>query len=557
VVVAWCVALVAALLWPIAGSGYLLGHDMVFTPDQPLDLASLGLSSAAPRAVPLDALVALAGRIVGGALVGRVAVLLPVIMAGIGTARLLGSRSTAARLAAAGLAIWNPYVVERLDIGQWALLWSYAAIPWIWVAILSTRSRFARVFAMAAASITPTGGLIAVGTAIAAVCSKRARAQAEVMWTIAAAAVLQLPWILPAVLSSASATSDPAGVHLFRARAEHAGGPLLSLLGGGGIWDAEVVPASRSGAPAWIGLAVLVAVVLVGAPRLVTLLGRGPVTGLAALAAVGLGLALVSSVPGGAALVEHLVAHAPGAGLLRDAQKWIAALVIFEALLFGAAIDRLTRPDSVRRTLLVVVACAVPIAVLPDAPSTLRTVFTPVHYPSDWARVADDVRGRGTVAVTPDGSYRTFTWVPGRSVIDPAPRLLPTTVVVDDRLTVGGRTLAGEDLRAAAVQTALAEGGAALSRLGVSWVLVELGPPGAVANLTGLTLVYRGPDIALYRTPSPVARTPGWDASDTTVLIVDLGIAAGLVGLAGWAGWTGAPMIRRRRRPRRSQVSSG
>src|SRR5207302_1902607 len=78
--------LAGVLLWPLTRSGYLLGHDLVFTPCQPLDLPALGLSSAAPRAVPLDALVALAGRFLDGAVIGRLAVVLPLVAAGIGVA---------------------------------------------------------------------------------------------------------------------------------------------------------------------------------------------------------------------------------------------------------------------------------------------------------------------------------------------------------------------------------------------------------------------------------------------------------------------------------------
>ncbi|MDQ2958934.1 MAG: hypothetical protein M3Y42_18495, partial [Actinomycetota bacterium] len=61
------------LLWPQHVGGYGLGHDMVFTPHQPLNADSIGLGSTSPRAVPLDALVALAGKLIGGALTGRLA----------------------------------------------------------------------------------------------------------------------------------------------------------------------------------------------------------------------------------------------------------------------------------------------------------------------------------------------------------------------------------------------------------------------------------------------------------------------------------------------------
>ncbi|MEO9138057.1 MAG: hypothetical protein ABI345_03230, partial [Jatrophihabitans sp.] len=83
----WALTLTAILLWPISRAGYLLGHDMVFTPRQSLDLASIGVSSSAPRAVPLDALVAISESLVNGAVVGRIALVLPLLVAGLAAAR--------------------------------------------------------------------------------------------------------------------------------------------------------------------------------------------------------------------------------------------------------------------------------------------------------------------------------------------------------------------------------------------------------------------------------------------------------------------------------------
>src|SRR4051794_38427789 len=140
-VLACATIMATVLLWPLTRSGYLLGHDMVFTPRQPLGLASIGVSSASPRAVPLDALVALAERLVDGAVVGRLALLLPVVAAAIGAAKLLDTTSLPARLAASAAAVWNPFVVERLALGQWALIWAYAALPWIVVAVSRGRGR--------------------------------------------------------------------------------------------------------------------------------------------------------------------------------------------------------------------------------------------------------------------------------------------------------------------------------------------------------------------------------------------------------------------------------
>jgi hypothetical protein len=558
---AWLVLLTTVLLWPITQRGYLLGRDMVFTPKQPLNLPAIGVSSAPPRAVPLDALVALAERGVDGAVVGRLALVLPVLAAGLGAAAMLRATPLAARLATATVAVWNPFVVERLAQGQWALLWCYAALPWLVLAITRGRGRAAwlgRAAALAAASITPTGGLVAVVVAVAVAAGTR-RPRRDLLATAALALVLQLPWLVPALVSTASPTSDTAGVAAFAARAEHPGGVLLSLLGGGGVWDSAVVPGSRGGPLPWAWLVLLTATAVYGTPRLIRVLGPRLVASLASISLVGLTLAVLPSSPGGAALVRALVGHVPGGGLLRDAQKWVLPLVLLEAMTVGAAVARLVEKVTVPswRAVLLVAAVTLPVIVLPDAASTLRVSLEPVHYPGDWSTVSTLIDGGqvegGDVAVLPTGSYRAFAWAPGRTVLDPAPRLLPVPVVVDDRLSVSGTRLAGEDPRAAAVRRALRSGpglAAGLARLGIGWVVVEHGTPGRVPRLEALLPAYRGTDVSLYRVPGAIDTPNISIIRSSLVLGADLVASLALVGLGGWVVRDRFPRRRARRRNR-------
>jgi hypothetical protein len=545
-VTAWAVALTAVLIWPVTRAGYLLGHDMVFTPRQPLDLASVGLSSASPRAVPLDALVALSGRVVDGAVVARLAVVLPLLAAGVGAAALLHRASLPGRLAACGWAIWNPYVVERLALGQWALLWGYAALPWIVLATTRGRGWLARALAIAAASITPTGGVLAAVTAVTTAATTR-QPQRDVLRTAALAVVLQLPWIVPALVSTSSSTSDPRGVAAFASRAEHPGGAVLSLLGGGGIWDADVVPGSRDSALPWLALVLLAAAAYAARHRLVDLLGRRVLLALGWLAGVGLVLALASSLPGLDAVVRGVVQHVPGAGLLRDAQKWVAPLVLVEALVVGAAADALATRPALRpwRLPVWIAALALPVLLLPDAAATLRPTLEPVHYPHDWAAVAKAADG-GQATVLPFASYRAFAWVSAPSVLDPAPRLLRIGTVVDDRLSVSGRLLTGEDSRARRLAAAFGSGSDLPRRLaaeGIRWVVVEHGTPGSVPDLSGLEMTVTGRDVSLYRVPGAVRSRQPSTAATAAVLAAD-GLA--LVTLAALLMST----LVRRRRPR-------
>lgn len=508
--VAWSALLAVLLLWPQRSSGYGLGHDLVFTPRQPLSWASVGLGSSSPRAVPLDAVVGTLSKIADGAIIGRIALLAPLLLAGIGAARVVGHERLPGAFAASGFAIWNPYVIERLALGQWALLLAYAALPWLVLAGTRLREEGTGLAPLllwvALASMTPTGGVIAA--VVAAVVSAPRTRTGWRRWLAvpAGAALLQLPWVLPAVAGSAHVTSDPAGVAAFAARAEHSGGVLLSLLGTGGIWDADVVPGSRDGPLAFAGLAVTLAAALLGWPRLVQLLGVTTVLRLAACAAAGLVLAAAASVPGLDAGMRWIVRTLPGGGLLRDAQKWLAPYAMLVALLAGAAVARLAL-SSAWRAAVAAFALAGPLLLLPDAMRTVHTTVEPVRYPQDWSWARDDVGHGGDVAVLPFQSYRRFPWAPGRTVIDPTPRLLPGAVVVSDQLAVSGRVLYGEDERARRVAVALRAGAALPGKLaaaGIGWVLVERDTPGDVPDLHGLPLVREGRNLALYRVPGAV-----------------------------------------------------
>ena len=154
-------------LGPLLGRGYVLTYDMVFVPRLELTRGLLGLDTAVARAVPADLLVALASRLVPADLVQKLVLAGVFVGAAAGAARLVPSRSLAARAAAAVLYAWNPFVYERLIMGHWGLLVSYAALPWAARAALDLRAGKQRaiphlVLSLAvAAAGSPSGGLLA------------------------------------------------------------------------------------------------------------------------------------------------------------------------------------------------------------------------------------------------------------------------------------------------------------------------------------------------------------------------------------------------------------
>lgn len=541
----WVLGLSLLLLWPQRLAGYGLGHDMVFTPHQPLTRQSLGLGTSAPRAVPLDALVALASRLLDGAVLGRIALLAPLLLAGWGCTRLLRTSSAPALLLTAGFAVWNPFVVERLALGQWALLWAYGALPWL----VRAASRFSdqpgrrdagwlRPSAtllcwLACCAITPTGALIGAGVAVGVGWSGQLKRLAPVL---GAAVLVQLPWLAPALTSAAGAASDPRAVAAFAARSERPGGAWASLLGLGGIWSSEVSPASRAGLLGYLTVAAVLAALLFGRPVLRRRLGERLWRRLALLGLAALVLAAAGSVPGLAAVLRWAVRELPGAGLLRDGQKWLMPFVLLAVLSAGAATERLASWLAGRLPAwpVALAALALPLVLLPDAPTVLKAPLSPVRYPARWQQVADQVRGSDSaVLVLPFGSYRSFDWAPGRTVLDPAPRWLAAETVVDDRLVVSGVVLSGEDPVAGRVAALLesrpapAALASALAGQGIGWVVREYGTPGpAVPDLSGLQPVLTGDAVELYRVPGPITGTSESAARRWLVLLLDLLTAA-------------------------------
>ena len=530
---ALCGLLALAILAPALPRGYLLSYDMSFVPRQTLLSDSLGLGSGLPRAVPADALVALATTALPGDLLQKVILFLAVFAAAWGAARLTPSPRLTVQAIAAVLYAWNAYLAERLLIGHWGLLVAYAALPWIAIAAQRLRDQpsglraWARlVVTLAPAVITPTGGLLGAGAALAAAGRRRA------LGVLAVAVTLNAPWWLPAILNPYAGSSDPAAVTAFAARGENWGGPVLSVLGLGGIWNAQVTPASRGTVVQPLFTLLIVAVAVWGL-RVWRRRERSGMTGLAALAGLGLLLALAAAVPGLADALAWAITHVPGAGLLRDGQKWAAwwALLLAPAFALGVADLARRAPDALGRRSLLVGALLLPVAVLPDLAWGASGALRPAHYPAEWEAVRQILatdRRPGDVVALPLSTYRSFAWNRGRTQLDPAPRHLPRAVVIADSLKVGPLLVRGEDPRSAQVRRALGRG-EPLGRLGIGWVLVEHRTPGPdLPALRGLTTVHAGEWLTLYRAPGPVRAGPGWSPATPWVLTVD-GIALILV----------------------------
>ncbi|MCB0928512.1 MAG: hypothetical protein KDB70_11470, partial [Mycobacterium sp.] len=138
-----CYALLLSLLItaPLLAPGYLLLRDAVSTPRSWLSDTALGLSESAARAVPQDFAVALGSAVLDGGVLVKALLILGLWLAGWGAARLAADLVDAGlpgQFLAATVAIWNPYVAERLLQGHWSLLLGFGCLPWVAVSVLGT-----------------------------------------------------------------------------------------------------------------------------------------------------------------------------------------------------------------------------------------------------------------------------------------------------------------------------------------------------------------------------------------------------------------------------------
>lgn len=544
-------ALVLALLvvGPLLRPGYLLLRDAVSTPRSYVSDTALGLT-AAPRATPQDFAVALASRVLDGGVVVKALLVLGLWLAGWGAARLVATALPDAgapgQFVAITLAIWNPYVAERLLQGHWSLLVGYGCLPWVATAMLGLRtgssSFFGLTFWIALAGLTPTGLLLAATTALFCVGAPgtgRSRRLCAAV-TLGVALVSALPWLAASALGAsltAHTAANTLGVAAFAPRAEPGLGTLASLAALGGIWNGEAVPISRTTMFAVASAAVLLGVVAAGLP---TVLRRPAARPLLALAAVAVLVPAALATGPGLHLLAALVDAVPGFGVLRDGQKWVALAVPGYALAGGGVVVTLRRwvpppADMVAAP----VCCLALVFALPDLAWGVWGQVSSVQYPRGWAAATAAINAQpATVAVLPAGTMRLYSWAGRAPVLDPLPRWVRADVLSTGDLVISGTVIPGEGAQARAVQQLLLAGPApsALAPAGVGWLVVEsdtAGDMGASARtLDALTPVYRDDDLALYRIGGDTA---GVSATARTVtLLAHLAwLAALLVGGAG------------------------
>ncbi|HEY7282746.1 MAG TPA: hypothetical protein VID47_14265 [Actinomycetota bacterium] len=552
------VALALVVMWPLLGPGFTLVYDMVFVPSPHAGAGLLGLAGGYPRTVPTEAIVAALSWAAGGQAVQKAALLAIVVAGAVGAGRLVPSERRLPRVAAGVLFVWNPFTYERLLLGQWALLLGTAVVPWaLGTAIRWRRGergagwRMVLWFAALTAASPYTGVIGGVTALLCATWPGGERAPADRprrgAALVGAFVVVNLVWALPAVLHPAVPDRPRLAVELFRARSDSPLGTVGSLLSFGGLWRTDLAPPGR-GTVAWLPAFVLIAGVAAFGWR--TLRERTPTgwrRGLVAAAVIGLVLAAAPSLPGANAAMRSVAAHVPGAGFLRDSQKFVIPWLALAAVGFGCGVDRiLERLPARRATAAGVVLAVMPLALAPTLAFGAWGRLHTTHYPRSWdvvQRVTAADAAPGAILVLPWHAYSPFPWNPGLAVHQPAALFFGRRVVAATALEVSGYRLPGEDPWSRLVDGPVADDrplAPRLADLGIRDVVVfdGLGSGEARRSVAGLPPVRTFPDLRLYRVPGAVriprfAETPAGPVVAGDVLAVGLVVVATAVLIGG------------------------
>jgi hypothetical protein len=483
------IAQAALVLGPALRPGLTVVYDMAWAPDPRWTPFVLGVDTPAPRAVPSDAVAVALGHLLGSGAAQKVILAAILTALGIGAAALLVELTPSAgawgRIGATVAAVWNPYVYERLAVGQWTVLLGLALLPWgmrealrsggegrraaplLSVVVLAGLGG-ANSLAIVAMSVVP----VLVGRPVLGGGVPMVRTAAAVVFTTIG---ISAAWSLPAILGGGVAVTET-GALAFLPTSDTPLGVVGSLASGGAFWNESTHPASRQVLLVAVAAAGFSVVCVAATLRRAASTERWPlVAGVLLPTAV----VLLSAVPALRAGWVLLVVSVPGGGLFRDSHKFMAAWVIATAVGVGVVIElargRVPAFSQVPVTALLV---GLPVALLPVLAWGLGGRLTAVEVPQDFRQSVEHLNDlpRGDVGLLPWNQYRRYDWNGGRVSLTLAPRLVSHVVVYDDALPLTAGTVPGESERAARVTRGLSEGvaaGEAFAAVGVRYVAVE------------------------------------------------------------------------------------
>lgn len=514
----WLVGLAAALvvMGPALAPGSLFNLDLVLTPDIPVPRGAWGLGPELPRRVPLWLPVAWLSPLIGGATAGKALMVAAITVAFVGAYRLAASRSVLAGYTAAVLYALGPFLLTRLAVGHLMIVVPMAVLPWVLTTLLDPAANLRRTFlaALALGLAGHYGGAITAVVLAVGLLATRGRGAVRVLGV---ALVAQLPWLVPGIVVYAEGARivDAAP---FTTYADGVDG-YARLLAGHGFWNPLFQVGWPGGWPVAVAGVLLTALAWYGRAELPQATARRQL----ALAAVGLGIAVATAIPGVRDVYVELSRN-PVGSVLREGQRAMPLFLVWlaPAAALGAqrAAHRLL--DARPAATAVRGAGASVLEVLPLALAVILAFpglwgvggqLVPVTIPTEWEQARSRILEEpGTVVALPWYQYFNLD-VDGtaRRSLNPMPLYLGGDVITssdpqldeaDRRERVDPREATVDGIVADLVDEQFVSD--RLTRLGVRWVVLlhQVNWPIYTSGLNrdpGMEHVLRGPGLDLYR----------------------------------------------------------
>jgi hypothetical protein len=515
------VSTTAILIGPALRPGYALFLDHIAVPDPARPDGGHLSTPEGLRAWPLSGVTWAWSQLLPTWGFQHLVLLWALLGVGVGSGLVLRHWGWGPALAGSVLAIANPYLVERLLLGQAGLLLAYTSIPWI---VLASRrgSSSIRVglasLACVPAALTPWGGLVA-GACAVGVASARRRRPGEIAGQLAVSALLCLPWLVPA-LRMPPVQADPAGALAFRL-ADEGPGVFASALTGGGVWSASAQLPARATFVGVAATAAAVVLALLGAWAVARVQRRSAVV----LVLTWLSIPALATVLSGPALELWSGAQTvPAVAVFRDLHRILApsvlALVLLMALGLREMVHLVARSQAAARvTLALVLPASLATMLVPGATGRLHTAYEPRPFSSEWSTVTSAIGSPpGRVLSLPWQPLRRTGWMP-QPFLDPTSRAFRQTTLSDTTLTVqrDGRTITVREPHAATGDDALVQflseskngpvPAELLETSGVTHVLVWNDSPGIVPGRPrGWEIAFSGVDFVVWSGPGAATR---------------------------------------------------
>jgi len=444
------------ILGPLLSGGYLLLLDLPGGPrphwPNVFPLPSEGLVSAS--AALSGALIGLLAK-VSPEMQNKLLILAIVMVGGVGFARVcikhLGT-SVSAAMVAATLFVVNPFVYDRVLMGQLVLLLAYALLPFTLrslIDLVNEASRSSVVSSLAWTSMIALvdlhiGGMALLLMLLAIVISPSAP-RVKLMRCLAAVGVLialNLYWLIPASLANESARLG-AGDLIAYAPRPRSPRILAHVLLLHGAWRTEFTSPLASSPVLFLGafltllmsacIGLLASLTMARHSRLAKLLGLS--------ALISIVLAMGTSFPATSWFTQLLFDLLPGYGIYREPQKWVALLAFCYAIFAAFGVDKLryeVHARNPRLASLIAMGVLLPIA----ATSTMWWGFDgqlqTSEFPDDWKKANEITRSQsGRMLFLPWNLYQPLPFAGNRSIGSPAEHFFDMPVLVSGDAALG------------------------------------------------------------------------------------------------------------------------